>query len=103
MIMETNKFKLRLSPILEFVEDSYIKLIGDHWDDDDLEKVFKEMLNTTTKHTVHVKMLTSFENLIIFETSKYVMDEGYTDHQLWVFQKWMSGKYFIHLLRYNIL
>lgn len=102
--MNIEKFKLKRSSILESVEESYIKFIGDHWDDPMLEDLFKEMLNNTTKHTVHLQLIQELPNLIIFETSKYIMNQGFSDHQLWVFHKmYPYKKYCIYLTRYNIL
>lgn len=100
--MNKDKFKLTTSHMLEAVEDSYIKFMGDHWKDDDLESQFKELISKNTKHTVHARILDSYENLIIIETSKYIMGKGFFDHQIWMFHKWMPGKYNIHITRYTI-
>lgn len=100
--MKTDKFLLSQSTILGYVEESYIKIVGEHWDDPQLEDTLKEMIQKSTKHRLHLKMMMSTDNVIMIETSKYVTDHGFTDHQIWIFRKWMNNKYSIHLTRYNI-
>lgn len=100
--MKTDKFLLSTSTILGSVEEAYIKFVGDHWDDPDLDDLLKELIQKSTKHRVHLKLVMSTDNVVIVETSKYVLDQGFTDHQIWVFRKWMKNKYSIHLTRYNI-
>lgn len=100
--MKTDKFLLSQSTILGYVEESYIKIVGEHWDDPQLEDILKEMIQKSTKHRLHLKMMMSTDNVIMIETSKYVTDQGFTDHQIWIFRKWMNNKYSIHLTRYNI-
>lgn len=101
--MNKNKFKLTPSPIMAMVRESYIQFMGLHWDDLDLIKLFKDKVNESTKLTVHANLLMSLENMIVIETSKYLEGGVFTDHQLWVFYKWMDqNKEGIYLNRYNI-
>lgn len=101
----TKKFIVKPSPMLQAVEEIYLRLVGDYWGASDREfiKSLKEILNRTTRHTVHINLLVRNFNNVVFETSKYVQGTGeYMGHTLWIFHKEGEGKYSWTLNRYTI-
>lgn len=105
MITTEQKFLLRPSTILNRVEEQYLKFIGDNCgaSDSDLLNGFKNLVNSSPKHTVHAKILHHEEKAIILETSKYVQGTGtFMDHQVWIFTKASENTYSWTLKRYTI-
>ena len=94
-----NKFRFKVSTMLEQVEDDYIKFIGDNYgvNRDEFLKDFKAKLNLESHHvsTVHAELL---------QTSKYnTISKEYKDHYLWVFTNKGDRKYDWDLNRFRAL
>ena len=70
-----NKFRFKVSTMLEQVEDDYIKFVGDNYgvNRDEFLKDFKAKLNLESPHvsTVHAELIEYEPNRIIIQTSKY--------------------------------
>lgn len=94
-----NKFGFKVSTMLEQVEDSYIKFVGDNYgvNRDEFLKNFKAKLNSERPHkltTVHAELIEYEPNRIIIQTSKYnTLLNEYKDHYLWVFTNKGDKKY----------
>lgn len=103
-----NKFRFKVSTMLEQVEDDYIKFVGDNYgvNRDEFLKDFKAKLNLESHHvsTVHAELIEYEPNRIIIQTSKYnTIAKEYKDHYLWVFTSNGDKKYDWDLIRFRAL
>lgn len=103
-----NKFRFKVSTMLEQVEDDYIKFVGDNYgvNRDEFLKDFKAKLNLESYNvsTVHAELLEYEPNRIIIQTSKYnTIAKEYKDHYLWVFTNNGDRKYDWDLNRFRAL
>lgn len=102
-----NKFRFKVSTMLEQVEDNYIKFVGDNYgvNRDEFLKNFKAKLNLESRvFTVHAELIEYKPNHIILQTSKYnTVANEYQDHYLWVFTNNGDKKYDWDLNRFRAL
>lgn len=104
-----NKFRFKVSTMLEQVEEDYIKFVGDNYgvNRDEFLKDFKAKLNLESHFistTVHAELIEYEPNRIIIQTSKYnTIAKEYKDHYLWVFTSNGDKKYDWDLNRFRAL
>lgn len=103
-----NKFRFKVSTMLEQVEEDYIKFVGDNYgvNRDEFLKDFKNKLNLESHRafTVHAELIEYEPNRIIIQTSKYnTIAKEYNNHYLWVFTNKGDRKYDWDLNRFRAL
>lgn len=103
-----NKFRFKVSTMLEQVEEDYIKFVGDNYgvNRDEFLKYFRAKLNLESHQafTVHAELIEYEPNLIIIQTSKYnTIAKEYNNHFLWVFTSKGDKKYDWDLNRFRAL
>ena len=101
-----NKFRFKVSTMLEQVEEDYIKFVGDNYgvNRDEFLKDFRAKLKLESHHisTVHAEVSEYERNRIVSQSSKYnTIAKEYNNHHLWVFTSKGDKKYDWDLNRFQ--